>query len=62
MLQRDHERLTDALVRINVLPLGSGALAGTSLPINRHLVAKWLKFPRVSDNSLDAVSDRDFAL
>ena len=62
MLQRDHERLDGALSRINVLPLGSGALAGTSLPINRRLVAKLLKFPQVSDNSLDAVSDRDFAL
>ena len=62
MLGRDDERLEDARKRINVLPLGSGALAGTSLPINRHAVAKSLGFARVSDNSLDAVSDRDFAI
>ena len=62
MLGRDDERLEDAQKRINVLPLGSGALAGTSLPINRHEVAKRLGFARVSDNSLDAVSDRDFAI
>lgn len=62
MLGRDHERLQDALKRINVLPLGAGALAGTSLPIDRHYVARLLRFPRVADNSLDAVSDRDFAV
>ena len=62
MLQRDQERLQDARKRIDVLPLGSGALAGTSLPIDRHYVAKLLGFPRVAANSMDAVSDRDFAL
>ncbi len=62
MLARDDERLAESLPRINVLPLGSGALAGTSLPIDRAYVAKLLGFARVSDNSLDAVSDRDFAV
>ncbi len=62
MLERDRERLADALKRINVLPLGAGALAGTSLPIDRRYVAKLLGFSRVADNSMDAVSDRDFAL
>lgn len=62
MLERDHERLQDALKRINVLPLGAGALAGTSLPIDRRYVARLLGFARVADNSLDAVSDRDFAV
>ena len=62
MLERDHERLQDALKRINVLPLGAGALAGTSLPIDRRHVARLLGFARVADNSLDAVSDRDFAV
>ena len=62
MLERDSQRFTDALARINVLPLGSGALAGTPLPIDRAYVAKLLGFPRVSKNSIDAVSDRDFLL
>ena len=62
MLERDAERLTDARTRIDVLPLGSGALAGTSLPIDRSYVAKRLGFARISGNSMDAVSDRDFAL
>jgi argininosuccinate lyase len=61
-LERDKERLKDAAKRVNVLPLGSGALAGTSLPIDRRYVAKQLGFPKLSDNSLDAVSDRDFAM
>jgi argininosuccinate lyase len=60
MFNRDKERLSDCLKRINVLPLGSGALAGTSLPIDRDFVAKELGFPEVSANSMDAVSDRDF--
>jgi argininosuccinate lyase len=60
MLSRDKERLSDGLKRINVLPLGSGALAGTSLPIDRDFVARELGFPAVSANSMDAVSDRDF--
>lgn len=62
MLERDKGRLKDALKRINVLPLGSCALAGTSLPIDRRYVAKLLRFEKVSENSIDAVSDRDFAI
>ena len=62
MLERDVQRLADAQRRINVLPLGAGALAGTSLPIDRRYVARLLDFPAVVENSLDAVSDRDFAL
>ncbi|MBI5663615.1 MAG: argininosuccinate lyase [Nitrospirae bacterium] len=60
MLGRDVARFEDCLGRVNVLPLGSAALAGTTLPIDRHYVAKLLKFPAVSENSIDAVSDRDF--
>ncbi|WP_010278657.1 argininosuccinate lyase [Paenibacillus senegalensis] len=62
MFQRDIERLQDSYKRINVLPLGAGALAGTTFPIDRHLVAQQLGFDRVYENSLDAVSDRDFIL
>jgi len=62
MFQRDAERLCDALKRINQLPLGSCALAGTTLPIDRDYVAKLLGFNGVSLNSIDAVSDRDFAI
>jgi argininosuccinate lyase len=62
MFERDGERFGDSLARINVLPLGSGALAGTTYPIDRAYVAKLLEFPRVSKNSIDAVSDRDFLL
>ncbi len=62
MLDRDRERLEDCLERVNVLPLGSGALAGTTFPIDRAYVAKLLGFPRISRNSIDAVSDRDFVL
>jgi argininosuccinate lyase len=62
MLQRDIERFEDAHDRCNVLPLGSGALAGTTLPINRRMVAEELGFETISANSLDAVSDRDFAV
>ncbi|GAB4389486.1 MAG: argininosuccinate lyase [Thermodesulfovibrionales bacterium] len=62
MLQRDRDRLEDTLKRLNVLPLGSCALAGTSLPIDRESVAKELGFVGVSDNSMDAVADRDFAV
>lgn len=62
MIARDRERLADAAKRVNVLPLGSGALAGTSFPIDREAVAFELNFDRVSTNSLDAVSDRDFAV
>ena len=60
MLKRDRERYLDCLVRVNVLPLGAGAGAGTSFPINRKFVAKLLNFPAVSSNSVDTVSDRDF--
>jgi argininosuccinate lyase len=62
MFERDRERLSDSLARINVLPLGAGALAGTSFPIDRNYVAKLLNFPAVSKNSIDTVSDRDFIL
>jgi argininosuccinate lyase len=62
MLQRDIERLEDTLKRINLLPLGSCAIAGTTLPIDRIYVAKLLGFEGISQNSIDAVSDRDFAI
>jgi argininosuccinate lyase len=62
MFDRDRERWQDALKRINVLPLGACALAGTSLPIDRHYVAELLGFDAVSENSIDSVSDRDFAI
>jgi argininosuccinate lyase len=62
MFQRDRERLYDCQKRVNVLPLGSCALAGTTLPIDRKFVAKLLKFPALSKNSIDAVSDRDFVI
>lgn len=60
MFTRDVERLQDALKRIDILPLGAGALAGTTFPIDRALVAKELGFSRIYENSIDAVSDRDF--
>ena len=60
MLDRDAERLQECRQRINVLPLGAGALAGTSLPIDRAYVARLLGFARVSTSSLDTVADRDF--
>ena len=59
---RDRERLTDGLKRINVMPLGAAALAGTGLPIDREFVARELGFPLVSRNSMDSVADRDFAI
>jgi argininosuccinate lyase len=62
MFQRDIERLQDSYKRINVLPLGAGALAGTTFPIDRHFVAEQLGFDSVYENSLDAVSDRDFII
>jgi argininosuccinate lyase len=58
---RDRERLLDARRRVNVLPLGSGALAGTALPLDRNALASDLGFEAVSANALDAVMDRDFA-
>jgi argininosuccinate lyase len=62
MLARDRERLADARQRVNVLPLGSAALAGTSYAIDRDAVARALGFDGISGNSLDAVSDRDFCI
>ncbi|MFO1475058.1 MAG: argininosuccinate lyase [Verrucomicrobiota bacterium] len=68
MLDRDHQRLTDCFSRVNVCPLGSGAIAGSTLPLAREVVAKLLGFedadgnPRLTTNSMDAVSDRDFAV
>jgi argininosuccinate lyase len=60
--QRDRERLADCRKRVNVLPLGAAALAGTSLPIDRDSVRRQLGFDRLADNSLDVSSDRDFLL
>jgi argininosuccinate lyase len=60
MLERDHGRLVDAAKRADVMPLGSGALAGSTLKLNREITRKLLKFGQVSRNSMDAVSDRDF--
>ena len=62
MLQRDRERLADGRKRINVMPLGSGAIAGSTILLDRQLVADLLGFPALTRNSMDAVSDRDFAL
>jgi argininosuccinate lyase len=62
MFERDRERFAGCLERINVLPLGAGALAGTTFPIDRNYVATLLGFPRLAKNSIDAVSDRDFIL
>jgi argininosuccinate lyase len=62
MLQRDYERFTDCMERTDVLPLGSGALAGVAYDIDRELAAEELGFARISRNSMDAVSDRDFVI
>ncbi|HET6465887.1 MAG TPA: argininosuccinate lyase [Nitrospiria bacterium] len=62
MLDRDRQRFLDGFQRVNVMPLGSGALAGTNYPINREELAEDLGFPSVTENSLDAVSDRDGAI
>lgn len=62
MLERDKQRFTESLKRINISPLGAGALAGTTFPIDRHLSAELLEFDGIYENSLDAVSDRDFAI
>ena len=62
MLERDHDRLVDCAKRVNVMPLGAAALAGTSYPIDREFTAHELAFERPAENSLDAVSDRDFAI
>jgi argininosuccinate lyase len=60
MLKRDRERYLDCLERVNVMPLGAGAGAGTTFPIDREFVAKLLGFSKVTQNSIDTVSDRDF--
>jgi argininosuccinate lyase len=60
MLDRDCQRLADARQRVNVMPLGSGALAGSTILLDRELVAAELDFPNITQNSMDAVSDRDF--
>src|SRR5665648_357077 len=62
MFERDKGRMQDLYKRIDVLPLGSAALAGTSFPIDREYVARKLNFGMISENSLDAVSDRDYIL
>lgn len=62
MLERDKARFTESLKRINISPLGAGALAGTTFPIDRYYSAELLEFDGIYDNSLDAVSDRDFIL
>lgn len=62
MFDRDRERYVDSIKRINILPLGSCAMAGTTLPIDRHYVAGLLGFDSVSENSMDSVSDRDFLI
>jgi argininosuccinate lyase len=62
MIERDKSRLRDAKVRLNVMPLGSGALAGTNYPVNRRYTAELLGFPAITANSMDAVSDRDFMI
>lgn len=62
MFRRDRGRMDDCLKRLNALPLGAGALAGTTFPIDREYVAELLDFPEVTRNSIDSVSDRDFAL
>jgi len=62
MFDRDHDRLNEIYQRINIMPLGAGALAGTSFPIDRNNVARQLGFPAISKNSIDTVSDRDFVI
>jgi argininosuccinate lyase len=62
MLERDKQRFQESLSRVNVMPLGSAALAGTTFPLDRQMVADELGFDRISENSMDAVSDRDFVL
>ncbi len=62
MFKRDYERLIDSMKRINIMPLGSGALAGTTYDSDRYFLAEELGFDSISENSLDAVSDRDFII
>jgi argininosuccinate lyase len=62
MLKRDRQRVKEALSRIDALPLGSGALAGSTIPIDREFLKEKLGFSKIAENSMDAVSDRDFLL
>jgi len=62
MFERDDERIADCFKRTNVLPLGAAALAGTTFPIDRELTATYLGFPKISANSIDTVSDRDYLI
>ena len=62
MLKRDYERFEDCFKRMNIMPLGAGALAGSPYPLDRNFVAKELGFSKPTDNSLDSVSDRDFCI
>ncbi|WP_080799343.1 argininosuccinate lyase [Desulfamplus magnetovallimortis] len=62
MFKRDYERFSDSLKRTDVMPLGSAALAGTTFPLNRELTREILGFSKISDNSMDSVSDRDFIM
>lgn len=62
MFERDLGRLADCRKRLNLMPLGSGAIAGTTLPVNRETVCKLLNFDGITQNSMDAVADRDFAI
>ena len=62
MFDRDAQRLADCRKRLNVMPLGSGAIAGSTLPLDREMVCRELNFDRVTRNSMDAVADRDFAI
>jgi argininosuccinate lyase len=62
MFERDRDRLADCIRRLNVMPLGSAAMAGTGLPIDREFVAAELGFPAITANSMDTVADRDFAM
>jgi argininosuccinate lyase len=62
MFRRDIERLNDCMKRLNIMPLGSGALAGTTYPLDRYMVSLELGFDDITENSLDGVSDRDFAI
>src|SRR5262249_21730495 len=62
MFGRDYQRLEESLGRVDILPLGSGAVAGSNFPIDRETVAKELGFSRIATNSLDATCDRDFVL
>jgi argininosuccinate lyase len=62
MIKRDRERISDSLKRIDVMPLGSGAIAGSTIPLDREFVREITGFSKVSENSMDSVSDRDFVL